>query len=906
MKINQLIVETSTPSVGRKYQHIEDLILSHGSHGGLHAVERLRHMAAEGNTIETKWDGSPVVYWGRNEKGEFSLIPKNAWAYLKSGKTQTATGAPTIMKSPRDIEAFILGTGSGDPQKRTIFAKQFASLWPYFEKISPKQGFLEGGLLFYPGNKPDGSSAMPELNEKTKTYDFTPNITTFHVPVDSDLGKRIANAKLMVAATGFYPTIGSSEEQRYANAEKLSVPGIIVQGTTYVQEPVNMDSKALDRIEAYIKQNASKIDNYLSPKQGLSNPSNEIYSYLNKRLRTTGLLADFSKWVNEKLSEKKANLLLNDYEGMKATLGALEAITKQKNILINQVSQGTHGGIKQTKPEGYAQAHPGAKFKYDIPGQFIKAIDQTNWKPRESVMEKAKQTSKPIVVGWGRGMGHTGHDALVNAVIHQAAKTGATPYFVVSRSFGKDDPIPPETKLKMYQKKFPKYANMFSLTSAENPTLNDVLANMAKNGTTDVTLIVGADQKEAFGYLTRPDKSGVEPYKNFGLNSLTIMSRQDTKAPGSDPAQKDYHEGPRATPMREVLLDPNKTEQEQFAVWRQAMSPSLDDKEVYDMMMTAKQNLIQFHTPKPRRKASDIKEYISRIRPLLKEATTKQRMKIVILLREAKKQLDASQLVVEGYDNAEAFKAHLIKSLPQIMKLFANVGKGWTPSKEQMLAAVDTGYQVMKHTGDTKQAGKAVMDELNTLYRMSQGEQSVSEGQVNEYTVRNTKKFIQRAHDTEQGQKYGSAPYSRHPKAVANIGKKFFGTQFTSDAVKVALLHDVLEDTPYTPRQLAKKGFSKEIIQAVQLLTKNKNLSYVDNIKNIINSGNKLAMMVKYSDNYMNFIGDKSHWESDRAIQSNKKYLASLNMLGDVLGIKKHLGSADTNVTESSDYLDEK
>jgi hypothetical protein len=78
-------------------------------------------------------------------------------------------------------------------------------------------------------------------------------------------------------------------------------------------------------------------------------------------------------------------------------------------------------------------------------------------------------------------------------------------------------------------------------------------------------------------------------------------------------------------------------------------------------------------------------------------------------------------------DNAEAYKANLIKSLPQIMKLFANVGKGWSPSKEQLLAAVDTGYTVMKHTGDTKLAGKAVMDKLNSLHRMSQSQQGLSE-----------------------------------------------------------------------------------------------------------------------------------------------------------------------------------
>ena len=634
MKPSDFLTEAAGPNVGRKYQHIEDLVLSNGSHGGLHAVERLKHMGEEGGSIELKWDGMPVVYWGRDEQGNFSMIPKNAWAYLKSGKTETSSGAPTVMRSPEDVKAFVLGTGSGDPKGRQKFANQFASLWPYFEKISPKQGYLEGGLLFYPGTKPDGSSAMPVLNPETNTYDFTPNITTFHIPVESELGQKISKSKVMVAATGYYPTMGSSDEQRLSDAASLSVPGVIVQGTTYVQEPVPLDSQGLVNLEAFLKKNAKVIDNYLAPKPGLNNPGGELYTYLNKHLRTEGLLADFPEWANANLSAKKAQTMLSDPKGLQATLGAVEGISKQKTMLINQLSQGSHGGIKQTKPEGYAQAHPGKPFNYDLPGQFIKTIDQTNWSPKESVVNEAKKGSS-AVLGWGRGMGHTGHDALVKAVIHQAETTGATPYFFVSRSFGKDDPIPPETKVKMYQKKFPKYAKMFGLPTTEAPTLNDVLANLATKGITDVTLVVGADQKDAFGYLTRPDKSGVPPYKNFGLNSLTVMSRQDTKEPSSDVNSPDYHEGPRATPMREVLLDPDKTEQEQFAVWRQAMSPSLDDSEVLDMMNTAKQNLIQFHTPKPRRKASKIKEQITKLRPLLKEATVEQKYKILKLMKEA-------------------------------------------------------------------------------------------------------------------------------------------------------------------------------------------------------------------------------------------------------------------------------
>jgi hypothetical protein len=231
-------------------------------------------------------------------------------------------------------------------------------------------------------------------------------------------------------------------------------------------------------------------------------------------------------------------------------------------------------------------------------------------------------------------MGHTGHDALVKAVIHQAESTGATPYFIVSRSFGKDDPIPPETKLATYQKKFPKYAKMFSLPPEGTNTLNAVLGELLTKGYTDATLVVGETEKDAFNYLTRPDSSGNPAYKSFGWNNITVMSRQDTKAPGSDKDSPDYHEGPRATPMRQVLMDPDKTEQEQFAVWRQAMSPSLDDKEVLDMMNTAKQNLVKFHTSKPRRKASKIKEHIAKMRPLMKEASVEQQYRMLKLLKE--------------------------------------------------------------------------------------------------------------------------------------------------------------------------------------------------------------------------------------------------------------------------------
>jgi hypothetical protein len=202
---------------------------------------------------------------------------------------------------------------------------------------------------------------------------------------------------------------------------------------------------------------------------------------------------------------------------------------------------------------------------------------------RELFKENIDRTgeSKSAVVGWGRGMGHRGHMYLADAVITQAEETDADPYFVVSRTIGKDDPITPEEKLHLYKKVFPKMEHIFHAASDELPDLNRVLKHLASLGYTDVTVVVGADQKNAFQYLVRPDKSGVEPYKQFGFNSMNVISRQETNSKYSQ------EEGPRATPMRNVLNDPEANDDKKFQTWRDAMSPEVGDDEVRDLMHKA-------------------------------------------------------------------------------------------------------------------------------------------------------------------------------------------------------------------------------------------------------------------------------------------------------------------------------
>lgn len=376
MKIVELL---EAAGVGRKYQHIEDLVftgipskgISPGAEAGIHAVRILNSMSSTGKSMELKWDGSPVVYWGKDEQGRFSLIPKNAWEYLKRGKTEVAPGVPTVMYSADDIQNFIMNTGKAEPgkeQQRRAFAGQMASLWPYFEKVSPDQGYIEGGILFSP--------LQPyTFNPSTQEYDFQPNITAFHIPKASSLGQRIAKAKVMVAATGYYETLGSSDEGRFPNAESLSTPDVIVQGTTYVEKAPGVDSMIVDKASKFIQQNGGLINNFLAPKPGLSKVGDILYKFYNQNLRVDGVKEKFAQWAQENLSASQAGKVVND-PGLEAVLDAVELLGKAKMDIYRKASSGTHSGIRQTKPEGYVYQDPET-------GQFVKAVSQADWAPRK-------------------------------------------------------------------------------------------------------------------------------------------------------------------------------------------------------------------------------------------------------------------------------------------------------------------------------------------------------------------------------------------------------------------------------------------------------------------------------------------------------------------------------------------
>jgi len=134
-------------------------------------------------------------------------------------------------------------------------------------------------------------------------------------------------------------------------------------------------------------------------------------------------------------------------------------------------------------------------------------------------------------------------------------------------------------------------------------------------------------------------------------------------------------------------------------------------------------------------------------------------------------------------------------------------------------------------------------------------------------------------------QRYGARPYYTHPLEVAEtVANGPFANHATEDEIIAALLHDVVEDTPFTLQDIADQ-FGDSVAEIVGLLTKDRSLTYEGNILRIISSGNRAAIKVKWADNMANMSGDKSGMDAERRERLNAKYAKSFSTLSAVLGV---------------------
>ena len=137
-----------------------------------------------------------------------------------------------------------------------------------------------------------------------------------------------------------------------------------------------------------------------------------------------------------------------------------------------------------------------------------------------------------------------------------------------------------------------------------------------------------------------------------------------------------------------------------------------------------------------------------------------------------------------------------------------------------------------------------------------------------------TKLAMRIAYDAHHGQiDKSGVPYVFHPYHLAE--------QMTDELTTcAALLHDVIEDTPVTAEQLLHAGISKEVVDAVELLTRyDENEDYFAYVRRLKN--NPIAAAVKRADLIHN--SDRGRLPSgklpEKVAQRMEKYKSALEIL---------------------------
>lgn len=113
-------------------------------------------------------------------------------------------------------------------------------------------------------------------------------------------------------------------------------------------------------------------------------------------------------------------------------------------------------------------------------------------------------------------------------------------------------------------------------------------------------------------------------------------------------------------------------------------------------------------------------------------------------------------------------------------------------------------------------------------------------------------------------------PYPFHPFHVAE-------SMTDEKTTCVALLHDILEDTPTTAAELRSMGFPADVVQAVERMTHAENVPYLDYVASL--KTDPLARAVKIADLTHNADLSRLDVVTEKDVARAEKYQAALKLL---------------------------
>lgn len=376
-----------------RIQHPEDMIYWEGSVGAQKAINGLLELAENATSTTTvKWDGSPAIVFGVDKDNKFILTDKGGFT-VKSYKGRT--------ESPEELEAMIKARGEKQGKDYSEFASHMSSIFTPFKSAlrtidkKPEQGvFFKGDLLY-----------MRKPTLVNGEFEFKPNIVTYRVPADSELGRKIADSEIGIVLHGIIKeeADGSTTEESLGEITSyfhgdlssggLSAGPVLMFAPVFVNDVPKFELemvKKAEKLQSKIESSSSDIDSVLDESEltlkKMKDLPDVLYSYTNSKADNFSSVSynDFKSFVenNPKLSKPKIKNIL-DYvktkeNGFKVLFEIVKEIEQLKNELVSQfdkqntavkafigstpggegyVSKGSSGFVKLVNRGGFTAAH---------------------------------------------------------------------------------------------------------------------------------------------------------------------------------------------------------------------------------------------------------------------------------------------------------------------------------------------------------------------------------------------------------------------------------------------------------------------------------------------------------------------------------------------------------------------
>ena len=230
-----------TKGTNTHLEHLEDSIIDRGSKGGKDAVNFLKsikkmltgHVGGRLN-VTVKWDGAPAVICGINpENGKFFVGTKSVFNVN-----------PKINYSTGDI----LKNHDGELARKLIVCLRELS------KLGIS-GILQGDLLFTKGD------VKTTTIDEQDYYIFTPNTITYAVDRDSQIGRRIAGARLGIV----FHTLYTGKDMKNLVASFGNVRGFPSASSVFIADATYSDASGS---ATFNKSEMAQFDNIIAMAEG--------------------------------------------------------------------------------------------------------------------------------------------------------------------------------------------------------------------------------------------------------------------------------------------------------------------------------------------------------------------------------------------------------------------------------------------------------------------------------------------------------------------------------------------------------------------------------------------------------------------------------------------------------------